>query len=211
MEPFLALSGFALLTLAAGLLLARNPRVTAGYYAGASAVTAVMAGGIGAAGGRPDLLLTAAIYLAAKAWFAPHLLLRFFPPGTRQAHSSALRLQPLTLVAAGVPFLWVSFAVGRDVGASSALPFGAALAATCLALAAPAVRHELWSAAGGLLVAEDAIIACILVLARDLPLAVDVVMVLDILFLAAVLGLMGALVAERHGAADARHLSRLRG
>jgi hydrogenase-4 membrane subunit HyfE len=208
---FLAWCGFALLALAGGLVVARSARVTVGYYAAASVVDALMAGVLGVTEGRADLLVTAVMYLVAKAWVGPHLVLRFFPPETRREHSAALRLPPLALLAAGIPLLWVVFTAAGGVGSSAVLPFGAALAALCVALTAPAVRYELWSAAGGLLVGEDAIIACILVLVRDFPLAVDAVLVADILFLSAILSLMGALVAERHGAADARHLGRLRG
>ncbi len=207
MNSLSGLAGMALLALASAILISRDARATAGFYGLAAIPQAVIAGGLGVVHRQAELLVLAGVLLFVKGYLAPRLLTRVWPPSER----SAYRLSGPTGTAGAMVAALAAAAVALRVG-SVVAPDGAtigisgALAAMFVGMLAPALRHELFTQAGGLLIAEAGASAAALLLVGALPGVADAVSLADLMFLAIAFGVLLRWVATVHGRADARLL-----
>ena len=201
----------ALLALAVALLLARTPEATAGLYAWAALPQAVLAVVVGTATGAwPVLYPDALAMLLIKGIWAPRLLRRAVRHdgevyGQRAAWSAA------ALLAAAGALTLLGLRLGLDLDAPLGVPLGLSLAAMFVGFGTTAMRRELWSQSGGLLLAEGGLMGAVLVLASGLPALGEALALTEVVLLAAVLGAVTRSVVAVHGAADSRLLRRLRG
>lgn len=210
--PLIGVAGFLLLAVTSAILVSRDARATAKFYALAAIPEAMVAILLAIRYGHADLYFVAAAILVAKGWGAPHLLTRVWPERERLAYRLSGTVGTVGSLLTVLLVTAVAFRVGAyALPGPDAVGFAASLAAGMAGMAAPALRHELFSQAGGLLVAEAGISTAALLLVGSFPVAADVVAFADLLVLSAAFGLLLRDVARVHGRADAALLRRLRG
>lgn len=207
MSSVFGLAGLALLALASAILISRDARATAGLYALAAIPQAAIAGGLGIEDRHGELVVLAVVLLVAKGYLAPRLLTRVWPESERSAYRLSGPTGTVGTLVAALAAAAVALRVGIEVAPPHVMiGVASALAAMFTGMLAPALRHELFTQAGGLLMAEAGTSAAALLLVGAFPGVADVVALADLLFLAVAFGVLLRWVAALHGRADARLL-----